>query len=254
MKTVSILGIKIHNVTWEEVDNEICRLVDSGVPSFIVTPNVDHLVRLQTDQKFRDIYRKASLILADGMPLIWAGRFLNTPINEKISGSDLVPRLAGMAAQKGYRLFFLGGREGAATQAAKNLQREFPQLEICGCYSPPMGFEKDADETRKIIGMIQETAPHILLVGLGSPKQENWINEYYQTINVPVSIGIGVTFEFIAGMVKRAPGWMQKCGLEWFWRLSMEPRRLWRRYLNNCLLFFPLLIKQKYFSYPEKSR
>lgn len=253
MKTIDFLGITIDNVTWDETCVQISQLVENREPSYVVTPNVDHIMRLQHNKDFLKIYQNASLVLADGMPLLWGSRFLGQPIIEKISGSDLVPRLACLAAEKGYKLFFLGGREGAAMQAADVLTKKYPKLNIVGCYSPPFGFEKNIDENKKISNLIKKASPDILFVGLGSPKQENWINNNYKEINVPVSIGIGVTFEFIAGLVKRAPIWMQRCGLEWFWRLMMEPRRLWRRYLVDDMQFFFLIIKEKFSNHPKKN-
>ncbi len=245
MKTVNFLGVTIDNVTWDETCDRICQLVQKKEPSFVVTPNVDHIVRLQNDGDFLQIYQEASLVLADGMPLLWGSRFLGQPIKEKISGSDLVPKCAALAAEKGLKLFFLGGREGAALGAKAVLKKRHPELKVVDCYSPPFGFEKDAAENEKIVRLIKRAKPDILFVGLGSPKQENWISKYHQEIEVPVSIGIGVTFEFIAGMVKRAPVWMQKCSLEWFWRLIMEPRRLWRRYLVDDMQFFLLILREK---------
>jgi exopolysaccharide biosynthesis WecB/TagA/CpsF family protein len=210
-----------------------------------VTPNVDHIIKLQKDEEFQQIYRDASLVLADGMPLLWAAKFLGTPLKEKISGSDLFPKLCTVAAEKGYKVFFLGGRQGAAQKAAEALKMKHNALQVVRCYSPAFGFENSENENKKIVGMIKEARPDILFVGLGAPKQEKWIYKYRNQYQVPVSIGIGVSFEFVAGMVKRAPFCMQKIGLEWFWRLMMEPKRLWKRYLVDDLKFFGLVFKQK---------
>ena len=244
MKHVNIASVRIDNVSFSEAVARIEELITRRRTAFVVTPNVDHVVRLERDESFRTIYQNASLVLADGVPLLWAARFLGTPFQEKISGSDLLPRLCGVAAEKGYQLFFLGGRPGAAEKAADNLRRIYPEIKITGIYSPPMGFEKDHTELEKINGMIKKAAPDLLFVGLGSPKQEKWIYANKEICKVPVSIGIGVSFEFMAGIVKRAPRWMQKIGLEWLWRLAMEPVRLWRRYLGDTV-FFWLIIRQK---------
>lgn len=211
---------------------------------FIVTPNVDHLVRLRKDTQFREAYGRAALRLADGMPLLWASRLLGTPLKEKISGSDLFLKLCGRAAAKGMRVFLLGGRPDAAARAGEALRRKFPALEIAGTYCPPYGFEGDAGENRKIVRLIKEAKPDILFVGLGAPKQEKWICRHNRACGVPVSIGIGCSFEFTAGLVRRAPVWMQGCGLEWFWRLLMEPGRLWKRYLVDDMLFLRLVAEQ----------
>lgn len=243
---VYICGIWIDNLSMSESVSRIGEFVRARKPSYVVTPNVDHLVKLQKDELFRRIYDDATLVLADGMPLIWHSYFLGTPLKAKVSGSDLVPELCENAAKEGYKLFFLGGRPGAAEKAKAVLEKKYPGIQIVGAYCPAFGFEKYVKENLKIVEMIKQAAPDILLVGLGAPKQEKWIYNYYQLLGVPVSIGVGVTFELIARIVSRAPKWMQGVGLEWFWRLSMEPRRLWRRYLLDCPRFLILVLKQKF--------
>lgn len=242
---VNIAGVNIDNLSLSEVLSRVDLLVRARVPSYIITPNVDHIVKWQKDDEFKEIYDRAALVLADGVPLLWAGHFLGTPIVEKVSGSDLLPQICEQSASKGYRLFFLGGRPGAADLAAKKLCQKFPGLQIAGTYCPPYGFEKDQKENDKIIGLIRAAKPDILFVGLGAPKQEKWIYRFYQVYQAPVSIGIGVTFEYISGMVRRAPVWMQKAGMEWSWRILMEPGRLWKRYLIDDMQFFPLILSQK---------
>ncbi len=213
---------------------------------YVITPNVDHIVKLNKNPSYRKVYDEAALNLADGVPVMWAAKFLGTPLKDKISGSDLLPVMCKVAAEKGYRLFFMGGRVGAADQAAVEFCTRFPGLQIVGTYCPPFGFEKDDAENTKIVNMIRDAKPDILFVGLGAPKQENWILRFLHQYNVPISIGVGASFEFAAKMVKRAPVWMQKAGLEWFWRILMEPKRLWRRYFIEDMQFFPLLLKQKF--------
>jgi N-acetylglucosaminyldiphosphoundecaprenol N-acetyl-beta-D-mannosaminyltransferase len=243
---IDIANVMINNVSMVEALTIIEDMIENMSAASIVTPNVDHIVKLQKDEEFRSAYHDAALVLADGVPLLWAARFLGTPLKEKISGSDLFPKVCGVAAEKGYRLFFCGGREGAADTAKAVLETKYPGLKVVGTYCPPFGFEADEKENSKIIQLIKDVKPDILFVGLGAPKQEKWINKYEKQYQVPVSIGIGVSFEFVAGMVKRAPLWMQKIGLEWFWRIMMEPGRLWRRYLVDDMEFFGLVLKQKY--------
>lgn len=246
MKQINICGVSIHNVSMGEVLAKFAQLIEAKEPVSVVTPNVDHIVKLNHDPSFKDVYSRAALVLADGVPLLWAASFLGTPLKEKISGSDLFPKLCEVAAQKGWRVFFMGGREGAAVKAAEVLKSSYPGLVVAGTYSPDFGFEKDAAHNDKIIRMIQEAKPDILFIGLGAPKQEKWADKYKDLYKVPVSVGIGVSFEFVAGMVKRAPKWMQDAGLEWFWRLIMEPRRLWRRYLVDDMKFFSMVFAQKF--------
>jgi N-acetylglucosaminyldiphosphoundecaprenol N-acetyl-beta-D-mannosaminyltransferase len=242
---IDLMGVKIDDVTMDEAVSKIDALVDARKPVYVVTPNVDHVVKLQRDAEFRRIYAGAAVVLADGMPLLWAGRFLGTPLKEKISGSDLFPKLCARAAEKGRSIFLLGGRPGAADTAAQVLAVRHPGLKIAGTYCPPMGFEKDPAESAKIVRRLKESRADLLFVGLGAPKQERWMATFKDDHGIPVSVGVGVTFEFTAGMVKRAPAWMQRAGLEWLWRLLMEPGRLWKRYLIDDMPFFWMMLRHK---------
>lgn len=242
---VNICDILVDNLSPQESLDAIEYFIARRKPSYITNLNVDVAVRCQRDPAFRRYYWEGDLCLADGVPILWAAQFLGSPLKAKISGSDFVPLVCEMAGKRGYRVFFLGGRPGAASAAKKKLLEKFPDLNIVGTYSPPFGFEKDEVELTKISRIIQAANPEILFVGLGAPKQERWIRQYSRQLGVPVSMGVGVTFEFIAGIVKRAPRWMQKTGLEWFWRLLMEPTRLWKRYLIEDPYFFKMVLQQK---------
>jgi N-acetylglucosaminyldiphosphoundecaprenol N-acetyl-beta-D-mannosaminyltransferase len=241
---VRILGIELSNVTMEEAIESIRTLIYAKKRDFIVTPNVDHIVRLQHDNVSKEIYSHAHLVLADGMPLIWASKFLGTPLKEKVSGSDLFLKLCEVAAKDNFKVFLLGGRGNAAKIASENLSKQFKGLNIVGHYGPPFGFEDDNKENERVISEINSAKPNILFVGLGSPKQEKWIWHNLHKLEISVAIGVGVSIEFASGMIKRAPLWMQKTGLEWFWRLMMEPKRLGFRYLRD-FRFFLLLFNQK---------
>ena len=243
---INIGGVLIDNVSMDETLEHIEHFIKEGKPCYLTNPNVDVIMRFTKDKDFADYYRKGALCTADGTPIMWAARFLGTPLKEKVSGSDLVPRVCELANRKGYKLFFLGGRPGAADAAKETLLKRLPHLNIVGTYAPPFGFEKDTTELARIASMIKEAKPDILFVGLGAPKQENWIRDNYKNLGVPVFMGVGVTFEFIAGIVKRAPKWMQSAGLEWLWRLMMEPGRLWKRYLIDDMPFFFLILKQRF--------
>lgn len=245
-RRISIAGVMVDNVTLSEAVLRVENLARAAGPSVVVTPNIDHVVKLHRDAEFRRIYEAADLVLADGMPLVWAARFLGTPLKERVTGSDLFPALCACAALSGLRVFFLGGREGAAEKASEILRAANPGLMVCGVYSPPLGFEKDTIENKKIERLLSEARPDILFVGLGAPKQEKWIWKHARAVGVPVSIGVGVSFEFVAGMVRRSPRWMQRSGLEWLWRLGSEPKRLWRRYLIEDPYFFWLVLEQKW--------
>jgi len=243
---VNIANIGIHNINLNDAINLIEGLIAKNQQGIVVTPNVDHIIKLMGDEEFRTVYKNAFLVLADGMPLIWASKFLGTPLQEKVSGSDLFPKLCKVSAYKGYKLFFLGGRLGSALETKRVFERQYPDIRIVGVYSPPYGFENDEQENTKILNMIKDANPDILFVGLGAPKQEKWIYKHFKELKVPLSIGVGATFDFVSGQIKRAPIWMQKAGLEWFWRLMMEPKRLWKRYLIDDMKFFWLVFKQRF--------
>jgi len=247
MNKVRIANIYIDNLSMGECVAKIKDLIKSGSKSYIVTPNVDHIVRLQRDNEFLEAYENAEVVVADGMPIIWASNFLGTPLKEKISGSDLFTELCKVSEEMEYRLFFLGAGEGVAEQAASNLKKKFKNIEIIGVYSPPFGFEKDDKENVKIREMINKRAPDILFVGVGAPKQEKWIYKNLDMLNVKMAIGIGAAFDFAAGTIKRAPVFMQKVGLEWFWRFMHEPRRLFKRYFIDDSRFIVILFKQMWF-------
>ena len=170
---VKIGNMLVDNVTSDEAIEKIEYLIKARKPSLIVTPNADHAVMLQKDKLFLEIYKAADLVLADGMSLIFASKLLKTPIKEKISGSDLFPLLCKLAAEKGYKLFFLGGRPGACVTAAENMKGKYKNLIITGTYSPPFGFEHDKSEMEKINEMIKRANPDILFVGLGAPNRKN---------------------------------------------------------------------------------
>lgn len=240
---MEFLNTKIDNLTMEESLKIIDLLINIKNPSYVVTPNVDHIVKLEEDKEFQEVYENANLILTDGMPLIWISKIKKTPIKEKVSGSDLFPKVCELAAKKGYKVFLLGAAEGVAEKAARNLERKYDGLNIVGTYSPSYGFEKKEDEINHIIDIVRKTKPDILAVGLGAPKQEKFIYKYKDELNVPISLAIGASIDFEAGNVKRAPKWMQKVGLEWLYRLYKEPKRMFKRYLIDDLKIMYLSIK-----------
>jgi N-acetylglucosaminyldiphosphoundecaprenol N-acetyl-beta-D-mannosaminyltransferase len=246
---VNIAGAEIDTYSFDEVvDIIIDRALTSSTPEYVVTPNAQHINNLQTDDLFQEIYRHAALSVPDGVPLLWAAKFLRTPLNGRVNGTDLFEKICEMGSKKPLKIFFLGGRPGAAEKAAEILESRYPGLKIAGTYCPPYGFETNALEGQKINQQILEINPQILFVGLGSPKQEKWIYANYQELKVPMSIAIGVSFELVAGMVSRAPEWMQKSGLEWLFRLVVEPKRLWKRYILGNPQFVWSIVKQKFSS------
>lgn len=243
MSRMKFMNTEIDNLTMDETLQAIDKLVKKKKNSYVVTPNVDHIVQLEKDKELQAVYKHASLILTDGKPLLWISKCYGTPIKEKISGSDLFPLLCEMAAQKGYKMFFLGAAEGIAAKAAKNLSHRYKGLQVVGTYSPPFGFEKNQTELKKIEKIVKEAKPDILIVGLGCPKQEKFMYHYCERLDVPVSLGLGASLDFEAGNVKRAPRWMANHGLEWLFRITQDPKRMAKRYLVDDIRIGWLFIK-----------
>lgn len=233
---IAILGVPFDNVTAAETIEAIGRMVASRKPHYLVTANVDFLVQAQEDVELRRILFDAHLVLCDGTPLVWASRLLGNPLLERVAGADLVPLLLRTAAEKKYRVFFLGATPESATQAVDNLRKLHPTLIIADHYSPPFNklLEMDHDE---ITRRIRDAKADLLFVSFGCPKQEKWIAMHYRSLGVPVSAGVGATIDFLAGTVKRAPVWMQRGGVEWIYRLAQEPKRLFKRYFKDFWVF-----------------
>lgn len=245
MARMKFMNTEIDNLTMGETLQAVDQLIQENKSAYVVTPNVDHIVQLETSKELQDVYNNASLILADGKPLLWIAKWYGTPIKEKLSGSDLFPLLCDMAAKKGYKMFFLGAAEGVAAKAAKNLAKRYKGLQVVGTYSPPFGFENNEDEMDKIKKMIKKVEPHILVVGLGCPKQEKFMYHYCKELGVPISFGLGASLDFEAGNVKRAPKWMANHGLEWLFRITQDPKRMAKRYLIDDTKILRLALKYK---------
>lgn len=245
MGRIDFLNTKIDNITMMEAVDAIDELVQNSVGAYVVTPNVDHIVQLEKNEELRKAYNNASLILADGKPLLWIAKWYGTPIMEKVSGSDLFLLLCKMAAEKGYKMFFLGAAEGVAAKAAENLCRKYKGLQIVGVYSPPFQFENDEAELNKIENIIKDTAPHILILALGTPKQEKFIFHMRKRLGVPVSLGLGASLDFEAGIIKRCPKWISDFGFEWLFRITQDPKRLIKRYWNDLVSIVPIIRKYR---------
>lgn len=235
----------IDNCTKKEAIKYIEKCIQERKIGHVITPNVDQIVRMERDGYFKRICESAELLLADGTPLLWIAKWYGTPIKEKICGSDLVPELCGIAAQKGYRVFLLGAAEGVAAKAATNLQKKYPGLNVAGTYSPPFGFEKSQDELNHINNMLIDSKADMLFVGMGVPKQDVFIYENMNKYRIPMSFSIGATIDFEAGVQQRAPRWINKIGMEWLYRLVSNPKRMFRRYLIDDLRIFKLAWKYR---------
>ncbi|AFZ03440.1 WecB/TagA/CpsF family glycosyltransferase [Calothrix sp. PCC 6303] len=252
MNKVKILNLEIDNLSKAEFLNNL----NSGI---VFTPNVDHLIKLQKDPDFVQAYSASNYKLCDSQILLYASKFLGTPIKEKISGSDLLPAFYYHHRHNdNIKIFLLGAAEGVARTAQKKINKKIGRDIVIDTYSPPFGFEKDEAECHRIVDMVNNSGASVLVIGVGAPKQEKWLCKYKDMLpNIHIFMALGATIDFEADNVRRAPKWISKIGIEWLFRLLCEPKRLWKRYLVEDLPFFVLILKQKlnlYMSKDEKDK
>jgi exopolysaccharide biosynthesis WecB/TagA/CpsF family protein len=245
---INILNLAIDNLSMLELLEQL----HSGV---VLTPNVDHLMKLQKDPDFLKIYALADYKVCDSQVLMYASRFLGTPFKEKVSGSDFFPRFCDFHKDNdAITVFLLGGAEGVAEKAGSKINSKINRDIVIGTHSPSFGFEKDEQECLQIVEMINQSGATVLAVGVGAPKQEKWIYKYKHKLHhVKIFLAVGATIDFEAGVTKRAPKWMSQMGIEWLFRIYCDPQRLWKRYLVEDLPFFWLLLQQKFGSYTQPS-
>ncbi len=241
----SILGVEIDALTMDEAIAAFRHAIVSGTRGLALAVNVDVCMKIQRDGELRRIFQLADLVFVDGTPMMWAARFLGRPMPGRVSGSDFVPAFCATAAREGYTIFLLGGAPGIAEAARRSLERRCGTLRVVGMYAPPLGFERDDRENARIVRMVRQARPDVLFAAFGCPKQEKWLSRFRDELQVPISMGVGSTFDYLAGRLRRAPRWMQKAGIEWTYRLMQEPRRLWRRYLIEDLPFVYHVVRQR---------
>ncbi|TWT39646.1 WecB/TagA/CpsF family glycosyltransferase [Blastopirellula retiformator] len=243
-RRVKLFGVEIDALRMPEVVSQIRRQLDSPETKteYVVTPNVDHAVILQGNPELQAAYADARWVLADGWPVVWASRLLRQPLPDRVAGSDLAPALFADATEaKPLTVFLLGAAPGVAPRAATEIQKRWPHVNVCGTYSPPLGFERDDAENERIVEMINAAAPQLLILGLGAPKQELWIARHHDRLQVKAAVCAGATIDFLAGEKRRAPRWMQRSGIEWLHRMLVDPKRLVRRYVRDAIVF-PTLV------------
>jgi N-acetylglucosaminyldiphosphoundecaprenol N-acetyl-beta-D-mannosaminyltransferase len=236
-KKVVLFGVPIDNLTLGETLDRIEEMIRNGATHQHVVVNVDKIVKLQADEQLRKAILSCDLINADGQPIVWASIILQQPIKERVTGVDLFASLVERCAQRGYRPYFLGARQEVVARVVDILKGRHPSLQIAGWRN---GYWKP-DEERDVVEGIRRTTPEVLFVAMSSPKKELFLSAWKQQLSIPFVMGVGGTFDVVAGQVKRAPRWMQKSGMEWLFRLAQEPRRMWRRYLVEDMAFFRLV-------------
>ena len=231
MERVSLMGLDIDAMTEEQA---VARVVDRSLNDeggWVITPNLDHLRQFRRKPSLRRHFAEADLVLADGMPLVWASRLQDTPLPERVAGSDLIWSLTEELGRRGGSLFLVGGNPGTAEEAGGMLEQRAPGLRVVGTTCPPVGFEFDDDQMESIVTSLRDARPDVVYVGLPLDKQVAVIPHLREQLPGTWFLGLGISFSFVTGDVARAPAWMQRHGLEWIHRLVQEPKRLFRRYL-----------------------
>lgn len=210
----------------------------------VVTLNLEHLRRAASDARLRQIINSSSLVVPDGMPVVWAAKISGAPVSQRVTGHDLARALVELSASEGISLFFLGAAPGIGERAARNLRRRYPTVRIAGVYAPPIcPYPFPEEEDHRMVETINASGADALLVALGCPKQDLWLAAHRDELRVSVAISVGGVLDVMAGAAGRAPRWLQAVGLEWVYRLFQEPRRLWSRYLRDATFLLPLLYR-----------
>ena len=253
--SVAVMGLPLANVTASEAVEQIEELILSGGTHQVATANLDFWLNSLRDVHLHRIIAGCSLVLPDGMPLVWISKLLGNPLKERIAGVDMVPMLAELSARKGYGIYLLGGRPGVGERAANLLKEMYPGVNIVGHHAPPL-VDLERMDHGDTLERIRQAKPDILMVAFGNPKQEKWIRMHAKRLGVPVSIGIGGSMDMLVGDVHRAPVWMQRSGLEWLGRCLQEPKRLMPRYWRNfsgLALRLPLAILARFLQRPQSA-
>lgn len=235
-----ILGCDIDRLDMEQTLQRCAEIVESGGPAQHVAVNVAKVVALRDNPRLREIVERCELVSVDGQPLVWASRLLGDRLPERVAGIDLMFRLLDLAQERGYRIFVLGAKDDVLATALDRLAERYPRLVIAGSHH---GYFAD-EESTEICSLVRAAEPQILLVAMSSPRKEYWLAEHAAELGVPFSMGVGGSIDVAAGLTKRAPAWMQRRGLEWFYRFAQEPRRLGPRYLRTNLRFVSLLARE----------
>jgi N-acetylglucosaminyldiphosphoundecaprenol N-acetyl-beta-D-mannosaminyltransferase len=235
-----MMGCQVDNLSMEETLAKVEEFIRSGQPHQHVVINVDKLVKASRDPELRRIINECALINVDGMPVVWASRLLGKPLKERVAGVDLFEALMRRAGEKGWRVFLLGAREEVVQAVRDTYQRKYPQLALAGCRNGYWSEHEEAD----VAEQIRASRADLLFVAISSPKKEQFLGRWQGAMQVPFAMGVGGTFDVAIGRVKRAPRWMQKSGLEWFYRFLQEPHRMFHRYFIEDMAFIWLLIKE----------
>jgi N-acetylglucosaminyldiphosphoundecaprenol N-acetyl-beta-D-mannosaminyltransferase len=242
MNKITLLGCPIDTLSFDETLKKIEESIRKRKPIRHCAMNAAKIVKIQSDRKLREIVVSSDVISPDGQSIVWASRLLKKPLPERVTGIDLMQKLLVLASEKGYKVFLLGAKEEVTCELKEKLKKELPNLNLVGCRN---GYFSKAEE-EEIVKEINKKKPDILFVGMSSPQKEYWMSKYRSALKVPLCMGVGGSFDVLVGKTKRAPEWMQRVGLEWFYRFLQEPTRMWKRYLVTNTLFIFYLLKEKF--------
>jgi N-acetylglucosaminyldiphosphoundecaprenol N-acetyl-beta-D-mannosaminyltransferase len=238
---ITLMGCRIDNLSMEETLGRIEEFIRSGKPHQHVVVNVDKLVKASRDEELRRIINACALVNVDGMPVVWASRLLGKPLKERVAGVDLFEALMRRSGERGWRVFLLGARSEVVAAVAATYGRRYPGLVIAGWRD---GYWQGEAQEAAVAEQIRASGADLLFVAIGSPRKEQFLGRWQETMRIPFAMGVGGTFDVAIGRVKRAPRWMQRAGLEWFYRFLQEPRRMFHRYFIEDMAFIWLLLKE----------
>jgi N-acetylglucosaminyldiphosphoundecaprenol N-acetyl-beta-D-mannosaminyltransferase len=245
-RKVNITGIEVSSISMADLFLVLNHRMKHSIKTRICVTPVNCLTAANKNAQLKTIYNSADFVLCDGVPVVWASKLLGTPIKQRITGLDFLPMYIEECAQKGYSMFFLGAKEGVGVELARLMQEKYPTLKMVGVYSPPFAEKFSDEENNHMVALVNAAKPDLLWVSLTAPKQDFWIAEHFDQLEVKIAVGVGGAFEVSAGLIDRAPVFYQKNGLEWFYRFIKEPKRLFRRYFVEAPVIIPLLIKQRF--------
>lgn len=237
---ICVAGCPVDRQSFGEAVKELCRRIDFGIRTHVVFVNAAKIVRYNENPIFKGIVDRADLLLADGVPVIWAARLLRRSLPGRVNGTDLMEKMVAVAAERGYRLFFFGATQEVIVRVVDEFRRRHSTLKIAGFRN---GYFRDEDR-EAIIQEINSSGAKLLFVGMSTPQKELWVDQNLSRLHIAVAQGVGGSFDIVAGMVSRAPRWMQRWGLEWCYRLLQEPQRMWRRYLRSNSVFIWLVLRE----------
>jgi N-acetylglucosaminyldiphosphoundecaprenol N-acetyl-beta-D-mannosaminyltransferase len=238
---ITMMGCRIDNLSMEETLGRVEQFIRSGTPHQHVVVNVDKLVKASRDEELRRIINACALVNVDGMPVVWASRLLGKPLKERVAGVDLFEALMRRSGERGWRVFLLGARAEVVAAVADTYRRRYPALVIAGWRD---GYWQGEAEEALVAEQVRASGADLLFVAIGSPMKEQFLGRWQATMHIPFAMGVGGSFDVAVGRVKRAPRWMQRAGLEWFYRFLQEPRRMFHRYFIEDMAFVWLLIKE----------